>query len=204
MEDRIYIGTHNSMTYLRPAKWWARRFNIFARCQCEDITEQYKAGMRCFDIRIYWDWRQNNWCFAHGLVRYHFNDERDRRPLEYVLDTLRKLHEKQDGKIFIRLILEKTKDIIIETRKFDEYCGEIENKYKEFTFLGGFRKKDWERVHIFPAEDETPIHQFVGSMMEDARFYEKIMPITYAERMNSKNLIRVGNGVNIFDFIKNR
>ena len=191
------------MTYLRPVKWWARLFNCFAKCQCEDITEQYKAGMRCFDIRIYWDWREYNWCFAHGAVRYHFNDDRDKKPLEYVLDTLRELHNGQYGKLFIRLILEKTKDDIIEPRKFDEYCNQLEEKYKEFTFIGGYRKKDWYRVHMFAAEDDTPVNQFVGSMMDDARFYEKVIPITYAERMNRQNLIRVGNGVNLFDFIRN-
>lgn len=60
------IGSHDTFTYLSPIN---PIFNIFKRwwkCQTKTIDEQYKFGIRFFDIRVVW--YKGNWHFAHGLV----------------------------------------------------------------------------------------------------------------------------------------
>lgn len=71
-------GSHNTMTYLKPQKWWMRLINFTSRCQNKDIDAQYAAGVRYFDIRV---------CigkddtlpeyYGHGLLRYMA----DRQPI---------------------------------------------------------------------------------------------------------------------------
>ena len=49
------IGSHNSLSYLRPKKWWMRPFHFMARCQDIDFVDQYILGARVFDLRISFD-----------------------------------------------------------------------------------------------------------------------------------------------------
>ena len=46
------LGSHNSMTYLKPQKWWMKLINFTSKCQNKNIEEQYAAGVRYFDIRV--------------------------------------------------------------------------------------------------------------------------------------------------------
>lgn len=64
------IGSHNSMSYLPPKRWFWRLFTPLWRCQDKTIEEQIKAGVRFFDIRVVWDRKLDCWQFAHGLVRF--------------------------------------------------------------------------------------------------------------------------------------
>ena len=45
------IGSHNSITYATPRKWWMKLFAWAARCQEIPIEEQFKMGIRLFDFR---------------------------------------------------------------------------------------------------------------------------------------------------------
>ena len=66
--NKVIIGTHNSMSFLKPKHWWMRPINwLFAQCQ-DDETDVFNGG--CMDIRVYWD--NDVWRFAHGLVSYEF------------------------------------------------------------------------------------------------------------------------------------
>ena len=69
------IGSHNTMTYLRPLKWWQRLIAFTSRCQRKTIEEQYKAGVRYFDFRVKVK-RDCNLCYAHGLMEYRYDDDR--------------------------------------------------------------------------------------------------------------------------------
>ena len=62
------IGTHNTMSYLPPKRWWMRPLRVFARCQRKTLAEQIAAGAQVFDLRVYRD--NGYWCFAHGLVKF--------------------------------------------------------------------------------------------------------------------------------------
>lgn len=109
------IGTHNSMTFLRPAKWYGWFMIPFARCQKKTIIQQWEAGARVFDLRVKFD-RYGNSHFAHGL--YDCDD-----------------------------------------------------------------------------------NQWISSMMEDARWYEKFLPFAYARRGNKRNEGNVKPKFNLFDFL---
>ena len=66
------IGTHNSMTFSRPAKWYGYLMIPFARCQRLTIRGQFYAGVRCFDLRIRFR-RDGTPCFAHGMMTLRGN-----------------------------------------------------------------------------------------------------------------------------------
>lgn len=62
------IGTHNSMTYLPPRRWWLKPFTFLWRCQDKTIEEQKKLGVTYLDIRIRLDSIKDKWFFCHGIV----------------------------------------------------------------------------------------------------------------------------------------
>lgn len=62
------LGSHNSLTYLRPRKWWQVPFHFMARCQGVNYMEQYeKYGVRLFDLRVWLD-DNLNMEVRHGLM----------------------------------------------------------------------------------------------------------------------------------------
>lgn len=187
------IGTHNSMTYLRPQKWYGWLMIPFARCQRKTIEEQWDNGARCFDLRIRFT-KQGKPYFAHGL----YECTHEARPFD-VLKLLRKLilHYNQPG--FVRLILEDPDKQNHNVFYFKHFCDVSRQYYKEIRFFGGNRKGDWAQIVEF---DYKPnLTQYVGSMMEDARWYEKFMPFAYAWRHNKKNKQNPQGDIAIYDFI---
>lgn len=58
-------GSHNSGTGERSFKWWHKLLVPFARCQSKSLKEQWKAGVRYFDLR--YAWVDGKWRLAHGL-----------------------------------------------------------------------------------------------------------------------------------------
>lgn len=76
-------ATHNSGTGESPKNFWAKYFSFCAKCQNKTIEEQYRAGVRLFDIRI----RKLGYLFyvCHGLAVYE-------KTLFDVLGTLDAVH----------------------------------------------------------------------------------------------------------------
>ncbi len=62
------IGSHNTMSYLKPTKWWMRLFNKWAKCQELTFEEQFNYGVRYFDIRL--KLVDGCWHFCHNLIDY--------------------------------------------------------------------------------------------------------------------------------------
>lgn len=193
------IGTHNSMTYLRPQKWYGWFIIPFARCQRKTIEEQWHDGARCFDLRIRFT-KQGEPYFAHGLYecthKVKFID---------VLTQLDKLILRDGQRAFVRLILEDPDKQNHNVVYFKAFCQAWETHQAFHTvnkwihFFGGNRKGDWAQIVEF---DYKPnLTQYVGSMMEDARWYEKIMPFAYAWRRNKKNKQNPQGDIAIYDFI---
>ena len=46
------LASHNSLSYIKPKKWWEKLINFTSKCQSYDIETQYEYGVRLFDIRI--------------------------------------------------------------------------------------------------------------------------------------------------------
>ena len=64
------LASHDSFTYCKPTNPLFNLISIFWKCQKLNIDEQYKLGVRIFDVRVYR--YKNKWGFAHGSAR--FND----------------------------------------------------------------------------------------------------------------------------------
>ena len=185
--NEVIIGTHNSMSFLKPKHWWMRPINwLFAQCQNNE-TAVFNGG--CMDIRIYWD--NDDWRFAHGLVSYEFNSE-----FCSIYATIDKFVK--SGVRYFRITLERDGC----EYKFVNLCILLKYRYidKNVTFLGGYRKSNWKQLYDFGTND-IPIHQWVGSMADDARWYERFIPRLYAKRMNKHNLRNAKTGINLYDFI---
>mgnify|MGYP000455399233 FL=1 len=192
-QETPIIGTHNSMTYLQPHKWYGWFMIPFARCQRKTIEQQWNDGARCFDLRIRFT-RQGEPYFAHGLYecthKVKFID---------VLVQLYRLSFRNNQRAFVRLILEDPDKQNHNVVYFKKFCEVLEIKYKAIHFFGGNRKGDWAQIVEFDYKPE--LQQYVGSMMADARWYEKIMPFAYAWRRNKKNKQNPQGDIAIYDFI---
>lgn len=187
------IGTHNSMTYLRPQKWYGWLMIPFARCQRKTIEQQWYDGARCFDLRIRFT-KQGKPYFAHGL----YECTHEAGPFD-VLKLLCKLILRYNQPGFVRLILEDPDKQNHNVFYFKQFCDVSRQYYKAIRFFGGNRKGDWAQIVEF---DYKPnLTQYVGSMMEDARWYEKFMPFAYAWRRNKKNKQNPKGDIAIYDFI---
>lgn len=95
----MILGSHNTMTYLTPKKWWMKLGKFIAKCQNKTIEEQYEAGARWFDLRIAIPKETDDNClpfFSHGLVDYKG------RSVESVMEFL---NGKNDA--YCRIVLEK-------------------------------------------------------------------------------------------------
>ncbi|MBO5029791.1 MAG: hypothetical protein J6C59_09320 [Muribaculaceae bacterium] len=182
---RIF-GTHNTMSYLPPKRWWMRPLRVFARCQRKTLTEQIAAGAQVFDLRVY---REGDyWCFAHGLVKFKG------ATLYTTLDVI------PSGSV-VRVILERGhgEDVVL----FRKLCVWLDGHFHNLTFIGARRKRGWQLIHDFAANRDYPdymIHQHVGSMASDARWYERFVPILYARR-RCVDFDDFANGVHLYDFL---
>lgn len=201
------VGTHNSMSYLKPKYWFLKPFNFIAKCQSLSIEEQSNI-CNIIDVRVYWDVKTNKWEFAHGSMS--FKSDMD---VYDVCDIFLKGCRERNEWPHIRIILEKVinkKNEEQEFKRFSSLCNWLETIYgTQITFMGGNYKKTWKKLYQFKGYNvfnDAAIHQFVGSMAEDARWYEKIIPWLYAKRMNKKNQIFLRhteeNNAYIFDFIQ--
>ena len=190
------IGTHNSMTYAKPYHWYGWLMIPFARCQKKNLREQLLEGARCFDLRIRFD-KDGTPYFAHGAMRVKGDVYGALTDLKIQTMFLKE-------KLLVRLILEDPKLRKEQEILFIDFCNDIENVFGEYmTFFEGRRKGDWALIYDF--KHKQPINQFVGSMAEDARWYEKIMPFAYACRKNKANMQLatdvLKDKVNLFDFV---
>lgn len=186
--NKVIIGSHNSMSFLKPKHWLMRPINwLFAQCQSYDYSDRL---IKCVDIRTYWS-DEDGWQFAHGLVSYEFSSE-----FCGFFTTIKKFYKA--GVRYFRIILERNGN----EDGFIRLCKLLENDYKRLgvTFLGGYRKSDWKQLYDFDTNN-IPIHQWVGSMADDARWYERFIPRLYAKRMNKHNLKNAKKGINLYDFI---
>lgn len=193
------IGTHNTMTYLRPQKWYGWFMIPFARCQRKTIVQQWEAGARVFDLRVKFD-RYGHSYFAHGLYdcSAHFS-------LADAVILIGQLHLYSKEEVYVRLILEDTKAENYQAEYFRIICELMEEEYKQHKhihFFGGNRKGDWKKLYVFKGDVPDSLNnQWVSSMMDDARWYERFLPFAYAWRCNKRNKENVKQKFNLFDFI---
>lgn len=174
------------MSYLSPRHWWMRPFRFLAKCQSKTLLEQLEAGAEAVDLRVCFD-RRGVAYFAHGAMTF-------RCPL-----TIEKALDRLPPYTAVRVILERKRHGFDEPQ-FRRLCRAIESVYPYLVFFGGYSKRTWQRLYTFKAEEngELPLHQHVGSMAIDARWYERIIPALYHRR---KGHAMPSAGINLYDFI---
>lgn len=165
------LGTHNSMTYLKPKKWYLYPFRFIARCQSLTIQEQYNLGIRLFDIRISYD-KNHNIEFRHGSMAFKGD----------VYETLAWLNQ-QGCPIDIRILLEEKKEDIVKEVLFIKDLDKFKSIFPNLTFYEGRRKFDWKQLVKLPTLE---VVQLVSSMQGIK--LDDLWPWLYARIMNKRNL----------------
>ena len=191
------LGSHNSMTYLKSHSIFMNMFKFCWRCQTSDIDTQLLKGVRCFDIRIRLE--NGNWVFVHGRSTLKATTQNG---LDDLLDHLNKYAINASEKIYVRLILEESKENPRQEAAFVEKVKEIDNKYApNLIFFEFTRKFDWGVLVDTGVYIKEP-EQFVGSMKS---WYGKIWPWLYWKINNNKDkeaFEKLGESdIALFDFV---
>lgn len=193
-KKKIWMGTHNSMTYREPKYWYMKLFNIFSKCQNLYILDQI-FNYDVIDLRVSYN-KNGELEFRHGIVSYGKAD------IYFMLGVCNSAKQTK----IVRVILEKIVNNRFEDcENFIDFCKDINRTYQNIIFIGGRRKFDWHLLYNFNANKYFPdnkIYQHVGSMAKDARWYEKIIPAFYAIRLNNFNKYHATEeGIHLFDFL---
>lgn len=180
------LGSHNTMSYLRPRRWWMRAVAWVARCQRADYREQWRKGVRLFDLRIGYG-SDGVARFRHGLVEYKGAD---------VEEVLRFVAVNGGG--VVRLILEESVNDNSEWQEecFREDCRAWAKRYPTIRWMGGRRKRDWAKVVDLA---EPTLTQWCGSMQKP--WWGKVCPWLWHKLYGDKMPEELGIGYVLKDFI---
>lgn len=160
------LASHNTMSYLKPKKWYMYPFRFIGKCQSKTIEEQYESGARWFDIRIAFD-EKDNPEFRHGLIAY-------KGDFWKVFDYL---NSKDD--IIVRVLSEK------EHKYFPTMCEYLERTYKNIKFCGGRSRSDWRAIYVFKNIPIYTLEENYSSMPSNPKWYG-IWPWLYAKLHKKK------------------
>lgn len=133
----MILGSHNTMTYLKPRKWWMWLGRFMAKCQNLTIEKQYEKGARWFDIRVSFPKNKNGEhdgpVFSHGLM-----DFKGTTPT----DVFSFLNTKPDA--YCRIVLEKGDDVELDLFKF--YVIGWMNVYPNMNVTQIAKKGNWSNI----------------------------------------------------------
>lgn len=192
------IASHNSLTYLKPLKWWMRLFNFMAKCQSKDIKEQYeKYGVRMFDFRIDFN-KDGDVLVQHGLMTYNI----DRNGILEILNYLNRKRSVKYIKISLECTYKESKDIPQWKKDyFIEFCKYVEIKYKNIKFIGGEAKHIWKTVYEFKT---TPLPDAISNYASNTTKckLDDLWPWLYAKLHNKKAIANNTHDYIWLDFIE--
>lgn len=146
------IGTHQSLTYAKPLQWYYKPFHFVAKCQSRDYKEQYRLGIRLFDIRI--KLYKGTWRVAHGNMIFDID----------LYEVLRYLNSKKDCIVKISLEYNKQpKNSTYITEQFIRKCKNLIICYPDIKFYGFGTKWNWNKVYSYKDEPDIKVLQLVSS-----------------------------------------
>lgn len=184
------LGSHNTMTYLRPKVFWQRLLPFIGRCQSVDYKVQHSLGAVGYDLRLFWD-SDGQLEYRHGFLRFPADN------LDEVLSYA------ESNNIIVRVLLEVrsyNKGLIgnmDELRsRFKAYCSEIEEKYPSILFFGGQESGSGEKLYTFKSDTGDlaieELHSSVTSLFKSnnkfLRMIDDLFPIIYSLIKNEKNI----------------
>lgn len=180
------LGTHNSITYLKPKRWWMYPFRFMARCQSMSIEEQYKYGIRHFDLRIAFN-KEGSPEFRHGIITYKGD----------VCKILEYLNTRQES-VYCKFWLELTRESKEQEKLFAYYCEIFEKHYKNISFYGGQNKKG---KIIYQFKNKEPEHKACFASLQPPCI-DDLWPWLYARIHNRKAKKLYKKQLLILDFIE--
>lgn len=187
---KFSLGSHNSWSYLPVRKWWMKPIAFMARCQSKTIQEQYKLGVRCFDLRVRYN-RYGLGIVAHGLVEYCFTASRIYEDLAW-LDKkgdcmVRVIHEVRSGR--------KHSEISVILFRF--FCSRIKDSYGGIRFWCGRNLFDWQKDYDF-GDDPSCEENYASVSCKWLAWW----PWLYA-RLNNRKIIesRTDKDVLLIDYV---
>lgn len=184
------LGSHNTMTYLRPKVFWQRLLPFVGRCQSVDYKVQHSLGAVGYDLRLFWD-DDGKLEYRHGFLRF---------PADNIDEVL---SYAESNNIIVRVLLEVrsyNKPLISnidELRsRFKAYCSEIEEKYPSILFFGGQESGSGEKLYTFKNDIGNlaieELHSSVTSLFKShnkfLRMIDDLFPIIYSLIKNEKNI----------------
>lgn len=180
------LGTHNSMTYLKPKHWWMRLFNFISKCQNMTLEEQYDFGVRSFDLRISYD-KNGIPVFKHGIMKYKGD----------VLHYLKWLNERPEP-VLCRLWLECSKEDLRKEELFKLDCEFFEKHYQNIKFYGG-RSKAKDELYQFKNEYPDCEEHYASYQLP---LIDDLYPKLYAKKHNKEAKENCKKDLLILDFIE--
>ena len=176
----MILGTHNSMTYLKPRKWWMRLINFTAKCQSVDLeTQVAKYGVHYIDIRV--KLNKGKLVLAHGLVEY------DLTPYQACGKIAAYASTHKDEQFYLRVMLENDFNDTEEQRNaFRIFCSIINgsNVCKNLHIVGGYEKKNGTKIYEFNDCDLDICGAF-SSMSSNKLIH--LWPWLYAKKHNKES-----------------
>lgn len=172
------LGSHNSMSYSAPKKWYMWPFHFMAKCQSKTIKEQYENyGVKMFDLRIKFN-SKGDACFAHGIMEYK----------ESIEDTLKYINSL--GEIPVRILLENKEGE--HEQFFREWCKKAKRKYSNIKFFGGRNKYSWKVIYDFKYKGPEYLDKYSSNNTQDEKvtgtYLDDWCPWIYAKLNNKKNI----------------
>lgn len=164
------LGTHNSLSYLKPLKWWQRWSTPWSKCQSLTLEEQYNYGVRYFDFRLRYDNNDKMWYFVHNRVKY-----------DIVNNLYFSYLDHQSDKSYIRFILDqrkKPKDKLAEyeIKNFTDYVNEIKRTYKNIIIDSAIIYWTWTDIlkpSVIVLEDHTSVKSKWYQYILGTKWYAK-------------------------------
>lgn len=180
------LGSHNSMTYLKPKKWYLYPLRFMAQCQDMTLEEQYEYGIRHFDLRISYT-KDDRLEFRHGLIAYEGN----------VLKYLDWLNSRPEP-VYVKLWLELSKEDLKQEELFKSHCMLFENNYTNIRFYGGRSKK---KLNLYQFKNAEPNHQACFASLQ-APLIDDLWPKRYSKKHNKKAKETCTADLLILDFVE--
>lgn len=187
-------GSHNTLTYAGPARWWGWLCVSVWRCQRKNVREQIEAGCRAFDIRLSrnvganGDDAEDMWVSAHGIVDLKLN------PVAAIEEIARLCPD-----AYVRVTLEKERGAD-DREDFRRTCRWLEAQFPEMTFFNGRLKPGWVKLYAFKKEDgvEESLAQRCGSM--SGTWWGKAWPWLWA-RLHGSEAVADESAIVLMDFV---
>ena len=153
------LATHDSLSSY-PVKYWILKpFNLMAKCQTKNLTEQFLEGARSFDLRF--AWHRGKWYAAHGIQIYNVT-------LEKSLDIL--IEQSKKEPLYFRVLCEDTFYKKSNTQKLfiriSDYLSIKEHNLK-LLYVGS--KQNWFNVYHCEFEEKTANYDSYSQMANDRK-----------------------------------